>query len=339
MLPDPSRLRTSLHFTESELDRLRGTNLYGATIDRRNEWEAEWEACRDDITMSNSYIANEYTWTRYLTAATYLSSRAFPSTLLSNRPSLVSTPDSYPVLLPGVDSLNHARGQPVSWLVSYPLPASDYPAVVRAEPTISLVVHTPTPAGAEVLNNYGRKPNAELILGYGFSLPNNPDDTIVLKIGGVQSEGEKPKWEVGRDAEGAEPVWEAVKEAVRRQGPGGPDEHPAEPDDAEDDVYDAELWATEVLSEMAEDLIARSPRAVVDFDEDAYVRPDVADMLENYIEGLSLCLVPCVPSKLNAYTRPIGQRDILHSLMEFAKAKEQEIIEKARDRGIELVGM
>lgn len=287
ILPDPSQLRTSLHFTPSELEHFRGTNLYGATIDRRKDWEVEWEACRANIAQSNSYLANQYTWERYLTAATYLSSRAFPSTLLSNRPSLLFTPHSYPVLLPGVDSLNHARGQPVSWVVSYPLPASDFPAVVPAEPTISLVVHTTTPAGAEVLNNYGRKPNSELIIGYGFSLPNNPDDSIVLKIGGPQSNGEKPKWEVGREAQGAEPIWEAVKTAVRGQGPDEVDDNVEDSGEMSEDVYDGELWATEVLSEMAEDLLSRLPRAVVDSDEGGTVRPDVAVMLEHYIEGLS----------------------------------------------------
>ena len=67
--------------------------------------------------MSNSHIAHRFTRELYLTAATHLSSRAFPSTLLSDTPSLVSTPTSYPVLLPGVDALNHARAQPVSWAV------------------------------------------------------------------------------------------------------------------------------------------------------------------------------------------------------------------------------
>lgn len=32
-----------------------------------------------------------------------------------------------------------------------------------------------------------------------------------------------------------------------------------------------------------------------------------------------------------------GQRDILHSLMEFAKAKEQSAIERAREEGIEIL--
>ena len=41
------------------------------------------------------------------------------------------------------------------------------------------VAHT----GAEVFNNYGAKPNDELLLGYGFVLEDNPEDFVSLKMG------------------------------------------------------------------------------------------------------------------------------------------------------------
>lgn len=44
-LPAPERLRTPLHFTERELELFGGTNLYGATLDRRQEWRDEWSVC------------------------------------------------------------------------------------------------------------------------------------------------------------------------------------------------------------------------------------------------------------------------------------------------------
>lgn len=37
--------------------------------------------------------------------------------------------------------------------------------------------------GYEVFNNYGAKPNDELLLGYGFVLPGNPEDFVSLKMG------------------------------------------------------------------------------------------------------------------------------------------------------------
>lgn len=243
----------------------------------------EWETCRDYIAVSNSYLSQQFTWERYLTAATHLSSRAFPSTLLSRTPSLVSSPSSYPILLPGVDSLNHARAQPVSWVVGAPQASS---STAPPQPSISLVLHTPTPAGAELFNNYGPKPNAELILGYGFALRGNPDDTIVLKIGGVKRVN--PTWEVGRDARGAEPVWEAVTEAVRAQ-------NRYDVAEEERDAYttEDELWATEVLVEMAEDLLGRLPpdsSVAVNGEEKATIRPEVAEMLDCYIEGMFVLL-------------------------------------------------
>jgi hypothetical protein len=86
--------------------------------------------------------------TAYLTASTYLSSRAFPSTLLSAHPTLVAASTSHPVLLPGIDALNHKRGQAVSWIV-------DGAGENWHDMSISLVVHVSTPEGEEVFNNYG----------------------------------------------------------------------------------------------------------------------------------------------------------------------------------------
>jgi hypothetical protein len=37
--------------------------------------------------------------------------------------------------------------------------------------------------GEQVFNNYGPKSNEELLLGYGFTLPHNPDDVVALKLG------------------------------------------------------------------------------------------------------------------------------------------------------------
>ena len=103
ILPDPLQLRTSVYFTANELEAFRGTNLYGATLDRINMWKAEWEECVQDLQARHSSLCSRYAFEDYKRAATYLSSRAFPSTLLSKNPSLISQPDSYPVLLPAVD--------------------------------------------------------------------------------------------------------------------------------------------------------------------------------------------------------------------------------------------
>jgi len=123
------------------------------------------------------------------------------------------------VLIPGVDALNHARAQPVSWVVTRSSPSSSSTSSSSVDShgnTISLVIHSASKAGAEIFNNYGVKPNSELLLGYGFTLPANPDDTIVLKIGGSGAvDDPTARHEVGRSARGAETVWAAITDAVR----------------------------------------------------------------------------------------------------------------------------
>lgn len=61
-LPSPDLLRTPLHFSTEELDALKGTNLYGATIDRRRAWEAEWEQCLADVSTVNTEWGKGLTW-------------------------------------------------------------------------------------------------------------------------------------------------------------------------------------------------------------------------------------------------------------------------------------
>ncbi|KAI0632805.1 SET domain-containing protein [Trametes polyzona] len=318
-LPSPDKLRTPLHFTPAELDVFRGSNLYGATLDRRRDWETEWTQCKAAVSSAHPEWAEAFTWERYLTASTYLSSRAFPSTLLSKSPSLQSTPSSYPVLLPGIDALNHARAHPVSWVVSDHSTSSSTPTPSSgpdSELSISLVIHTPSTRGSELLNNYGPKPNSEFILGYGFSLPHNPDDTIILKLGGgpsssasssssPSSDGPR-RWEVGRNARGAEPVWEAVLAAIKQQN--GDDE------DEGDTAIEDELCAADMLAEMAQSLYDRLPPFPPA--NAAEMRKEVVDMLEHYLEG---------------------QRDILRSLVEFARDREARALQLAREQGLDIV--
>ncbi|CAA7260100.1 unnamed protein product [Cyclocybe aegerita] len=145
--------------------------------------------------------------------------------------------------VPGVDSLNHARGQPVSWLVT----------------------RTASISGQELFNNYGLKPNSELILGYGFSLPHNPDDTIVLKVGGIEG-----RWEIGRDAQGADGLWKVILSKFV---------------EASDATYEDILDASGMLQEMLESLIEKLPEE--DIAGNIEVRADVVEMFHHYLEGMS----------------------------------------------------
>lgn len=294
-LPSSEKLLTPLHFTSEEIQLFKGTNLYGATLDRERDWRTEWADCLDRVSQANQDWGKSFTWERYLTAATYLSSRAFPSSLLSPTPSLKHSPLTEPVLLPGIDSLNHARGQPVSWVVRYPNNVP--PDSSLQEPKISLILHTPATGGNELFNNYGPKPNSELILGYGFSLPQNPDDTILLKIGGIEGH----KWEIGRNTIGAESLWKEILGSFI-------DDPASEPD------YEDVLDASSMLLEMVQALLDRLPVEAIQ--NSALIRPEVSTMFRDYVEG---------------------QRDILTSLVTFAKNQEDRAIQLARDAGVEIV--
>ncbi|WVN85843.1 uncharacterized protein L203_100995 [Cryptococcus depauperatus CBS 7841] len=179
-LPDPSTTLMPLYYNPCELELLTGSNLYGAVKDRQKEWFEESAVLRTVLKEDG------LTWERYLATSTYMSSRAFPSRLLRLSMEEQSTHQlhkenevSHPVLLPGVDIFNHARGQPIIWLCSVmaPSPAS------HPLPCISLVSSSVSDVNTQVFNNYGVKPNEELLLGYGFVLDNNPDDVVVLRLG------------------------------------------------------------------------------------------------------------------------------------------------------------
>jgi len=233
---------------------------------------------------------------KYLTTATYLSSRAFPSTLLSPTPSLMSSSlSTQPILIPGIDALNHARGHPVSWLVTLPDDKDTNGGSQSLK--ISLVIHSPAAHGQELFNNYGPKPNSELILGYGFSIAHNPDDTIVLKIGGIGGD----KWEIGRNARGVDGLWQEILSNFCSSAPEAP-------------TFEDVLDASDMLQEMVQTFIERLPN---DGPFEAHgIRPDVATMFSHYLEG---------------------QKDILEAVMEFARSKEREAIAMARDSGVDLV--
>ena len=247
-----------------------------------------------------------------MTASTYLSSRAFPSTLLSSSPSLDQRePDRYPVLIPGIDALNHARAQPVSWVVTSSSPSSSASA-------ISLVTHNASNPGSEIFNNYGAKPNSELLLGYGFTLPANPEDTIMLKIGGTRDNAAsaaagaaaaRARYEVGREAHGAAAVWGAIMDAVKGENEEEEDGSEAAPE------WQIILDSADMLRSMTESLLGRLPQAktVVPDGTTIKLRGDVVEMIGNYVSG---------------------QREVLQDLLQYAYDREMGGVAVAQKEGV-----
>ncbi|KAK9471265.1 uncharacterized protein V1510DRAFT_404245 [Dipodascopsis tothii] len=156
----PRRFTTPLFFTPADEPYLAGTNLAGEAAAREREWRAEWAAVAAE---PPDRLPAACSWDLYLWACTVLTSRAFPSTLFGE-------PESYPVLVPLVDALNHRPREAVEWAVG---PAG-----------MALVAAAARPCGAELFNNYGPKGNEELLMGYGFCLPDNEFDTVALRLHG-----------------------------------------------------------------------------------------------------------------------------------------------------------
>jgi hypothetical protein len=159
--------------------------------------------------------------------------------------------------------LNHARANPVSWVVS----PGRKDAYNDQGSTVAIVHHIAVARGQELHNNYGPKPNAELVLGYGFSLPHNPDDTIVLKLGGFEGQ----RWEIGRDARNAERLWQEILSSSLGSEGGEP-------------MYEDILEAALSLQDMTNKLLERLPRRNII--ESHAIRPEVVEMFDNYVDGM-----------------------------------------------------
>lgn len=74
----------------------------------------------------------------------------------------------FPVLFPGLDIGNHSSDAKIDYIFD--------------PGRFDIKTNTSTPAGEEVFNNYGPKSNDELLLGYGFCIPQNPHNTVPLML-------------------------------------------------------------------------------------------------------------------------------------------------------------
>jgi hypothetical protein len=167
-----------------------------------------------------------------------------------------------------VDSLNHARGTPVSWSIDRPTETK--------ERSLSLVSHKSNNAGEELYNNYGPKPNDELLLGYGFVLPNNPDDALLLKLPASER-----RYRIGRKATGeVEAVW---NEIGRRLQEG----FPMDADNLDVMLVELEMEIGQILPEMVANLRERLPNtSMLDQSQSLPgVRTQVQEMILIYVQG------------------------------------------------------
>ncbi|VEU21865.1 DEKNAAC102826 [Brettanomyces naardenensis] len=195
-LPSDGRSTGLPYFwTEEEKDLLRGTDaevylktFMNAIVD---EWYSavsglEGVALTDDIErFYTDYKRGDYNkgmaifleqkiddWTSfpaYLWAHCILASRAFPCALID--PS-TTTKLHKAFLIPVLDLLNHKEQTTVSWKYQ----DSKFVSFNTTEDPQNLK------KGHELFNSYGDKPNDQLLLGYGFIIPDNELDTTTLTL-------------------------------------------------------------------------------------------------------------------------------------------------------------
>jgi hypothetical protein len=246
---------------------------------------------------------------------------------MANPPSL-SSKNAVPVLVPLVDALNHARSTPISWSVDK-LENGTASSQMMTK-SLSLVSHKRTEPFEEVFNNYGAKPNDELLLGYGFTLANNSEDVLLLKLPGSER-----RFKILRAALGlgeSEAVWNEI--GRRLQEGFATDE-----DDLDVAFAELQLEIGQILPEMLRDLKAKLPLAAAFDPSLPEIRSEVREMVWNYIEGMQLPLpLRKEPSRLTCtvISTPTGQREILEDLTAFAETRLKTAIEGAQELGIDI---
>ncbi|KAK6505329.1 hypothetical protein TWF481_007235 [Arthrobotrys musiformis] len=212
----PETFDTPLYFDDDEMERLAGTNLgAGDVVSRKQLWTEEWESGCQLLNDGDVENSQEYTWDLYLRAATIYTSRSFPSKLVGVAGSApadknASNPDdtSFPVLIPLVDILNHKPNTKIIW---------------EPTPTLfSLKIPETLPAGSQVFNNYGPKGNEELLMGYGFVIPDNPTDSLAMKFT-ISPRGQAAEiWEQRKLKQTWKEVFHLKKSTDIDQDPKGP---------------------------------------------------------------------------------------------------------------------
>ncbi|CUS20873.1 LAQU0S02e00320g1_1 [Lachancea quebecensis] len=191
VLPLTKDIHSPYFWSREELTALKGTELLIKIERNLKKLVKEWfdlitkvNAADDDDTefylqsSSNPQFqlsdysgqSEDFTWhsfTAYLWSAYIVSSRAFPELILEH-PDLKDINQAF--LYPVVDFFNHHNGQKVQWQLNKDTNGVSFSSGDQIE------------RGEEIFNNYGDKSNEELLLNYGFAMPNNENDLSTLTL-------------------------------------------------------------------------------------------------------------------------------------------------------------
>jgi len=182
--PDqPGRLALPIWWPEEDRKFLSGTNAEPPILRRQELWKEEWARW---VAMLENQVEDweKYDYLLYQWAATIFGTRSFRASLTIPHEILEQLPtsqnrdlildhiqrDRFSVLLPVLDIGNHNGVNQVFW-------AKDPEAGHFGLRTLDDVEQ-----GCQIFNFYGHKSNSELLVGYGFTLPNLENDTVNLKL-------------------------------------------------------------------------------------------------------------------------------------------------------------
>lgn len=153
---------------EEDAEFLEGTNTGIAADTIRAQLKEEFKLARKALKEANFENWQDYTRLLHNWAYSIFASRSFrPSLVLpkaiqdSVLPETVAI-DDFSMLLPVFDIINHSMKAQVQWLVDHESPDAK---VCRFQ---TLDTYMP---GDQIFNSYGKKTNSELLLSYGFVLP------------------------------------------------------------------------------------------------------------------------------------------------------------------------
>ncbi|KAM0815719.1 putative SET domain-containing protein [Seiridium cardinale] len=180
-LPQPENMAGMLPalWPEDDVDFLLGTNAYVAVQEIKSTLKKEY---KDAMKLLPDSFRSGYTRPLYLWAYAIFTSRSFRPSLVLPEADSMQLPcaiDDFSVLLPLYDLGNHSPAARSSWTADH------------ASQLVSLRCGEAYGVGEQVFNNYGMKTNAELLLGYGFILPESEtfhNDYVHIKTKAVDDD-------------------------------------------------------------------------------------------------------------------------------------------------------
>ena len=133
-----------------------------------------------------------------------------------------------------------------------------------------------------MFNNYGPRSNEELLLAYGFVIPDNPDDTVVLRLGGGVSPEKQQRLSASgldaserfflrRDGQIPDALVGVMKILLAPEG------------ESDSDSIETELDAVGELGGMLEDKLEKLTAGT--HGQSGEVRAEVRSMIEEYKRG------------------------------------------------------